>query len=458
MAAAAPHTGHGPALGDLIENPEEQQGDEDPADPTGTFGSAAHREPLFVVEDLERIEEGTALVPFLKAVPKGRTNEHLGYLCNRILKVLKTHGLIPEAAPPTFGALNASGQRTFWKVIGEQRKVDTPLIWAEIVEAAINRLPTAVEAASADTGSVVVNRYALLLHLFIDARAHPTWVRFHTKVPAAVRSQVLTEGVSQTRGAVLEELMAWARVVAAEVTNLLKVDHPQLSTIHPELGVFNTTLELDEMITATKSKFDILFYRLHKSGRQESGEILDATALTFCKTGRTLNTALFYQWVLWKDENLSFLSNALPPGVGLESGFACPWIDATPRPAGSSAVPAGPGQPGVTSARAAKELAAEKAAAVHTEKVPGAISAAIDSASKRAMLSPDSKERKKKREEAATNASEAQAAFLQQSTRIADKAQQINELRATIFHVSFNALPEEFKKSLLDRLEVLLVG
>ncbi|KAJ1421538.1 hypothetical protein B484DRAFT_399438 [Ochromonadaceae sp. CCMP2298] len=180
-------------------------------------------------KDLERIEEGTALVPFLKAVPKGRTNEHLGYLCNRILKVLKTHCLIPEAAPPTFEALNANGQRTFWKVIGEQRKVDTLLIWAEIVEAAINRLPTTVE------------------------------VRFNNKVPAAVRSQVLTEGVGQTRGAVLEELMEWTRVVAAEVTNLLKVDHPQLSTIHPELGVFNITLELDEMITTTKAKYLFLF-------------------------------------------------------------------------------------------------------------------------------------------------------------------------------------------------------
>jgi hypothetical protein len=44
------------------------------------------------------------------------------------------------------------------------------------------------------------------------------------------------------------------------------------------------------MITSAKSKFDVLFYQLDKSGRQESGEILDATALHYCKAGRTLNT------------------------------------------------------------------------------------------------------------------------------------------------------------------------
>jgi hypothetical protein len=69
--------------------------------------------------------------------------------------------------------------------------------------------------------SILYDRYALLLHTFIDARATQTWVRFHTKVPAADRPDVLTEGVGLSRGAVLEELMEWTRVVAAEVFNLL---------------------------------------------------------------------------------------------------------------------------------------------------------------------------------------------------------------------------------------------
>ncbi|KAJ1424036.1 hypothetical protein B484DRAFT_398467 [Ochromonadaceae sp. CCMP2298] len=397
---------------------------------------------LFDVDELERIEEGTDLVVFLKAVPTGRTNAHRGWVLNRVLKVLKNHELIPEAAPPTFGALNANGERTFWKVLSEQRKEDVPVLWREPVEVAINRKEPALEAASGDTGSVVVN----------------SWVRFHTKVPAADRTDVLTGGVSLSRGVVLEELMEWTRVVAAEVSNLLKVEHPQLSNIHPELGVFNTTLELDEMITSSKSKFDVIFYQLDKSGRQESGEILDATALHFCKAGRTLNTVLFYQWLLWKDENLTFLSNALPTGVGMASGFSCPWVTAVPPPAGGAAAARGPGQAAVPSARASKEAAAEKTAAAHTQAVVGAITAVMESGSKRAMMSPDSKERKKQRELATINAAEAQAAFLQQSMRIADKAQQISELRATIFHVSFNGMPEEFKQRLMDRLEALLLG
>jgi hypothetical protein len=52
----------------------------------------------------------------------------------------------------------------------------------------------------------------------VDARAHPTWVRFHTKVAGPERGQLLTEGVRMTRGAVLEELLEWTRVVEGEVS------------------------------------------------------------------------------------------------------------------------------------------------------------------------------------------------------------------------------------------------
>ncbi|KAJ1427022.1 hypothetical protein B484DRAFT_431633 [Ochromonadaceae sp. CCMP2298] len=125
-----------------------------------TFDAEDHTSPecLFDVAELGRIEEGTDLEVFLKAVPTGRTNEHRGYLCNRVLKVLKTHSLIPIAAPSSFGALNASGQREFWKQIREQRKQDTSLVWAEICEAAINRTPPPVEPAAAESGSVVTDR------------------------------------------------------------------------------------------------------------------------------------------------------------------------------------------------------------------------------------------------------------------------------------------------------------
>jgi hypothetical protein len=142
----------------------------------------------------------------------------------------------------------------------------------------------------------------------------------------------------------------------------------------------------------------------------------------------------------------------------MTSGFSCPWVTNAPPPTGGAAPVRGAGQAAVQSARANKEAAAERVATAHTQAVVGAINAVYESGSKRAIISPDSKERKKRRELATTNAAEAQASFLQQSTRIADKTQQINELRATIFHVSFNGMPAEFKQRLMDRLEVLLLG
>ncbi|KAJ1406341.1 hypothetical protein B484DRAFT_404158, partial [Ochromonadaceae sp. CCMP2298] len=213
---------------------------------------------LFDIDELEGIDEGTDLETFLKEVPPGRTNAHRGYKCNRLLKVLKAHDLIPVAAPASFGGLNASGQREFWKEVREIRRQDSPLVFKEVCDAAINRKEPAVEATVADSGNVAVSRFALLCHTMVDARAHPTWVKFHTKVAGPEREPLLMEG-----------LLEWTRFVAGEVTNLLKRNHPQVTSIHSNLGSFPTTLELDATVTEAKSKFDTLFYKLDKSGRQE---------------------------------------------------------------------------------------------------------------------------------------------------------------------------------------------
>lgn len=44
--------------------------------------------------------------------------------------------------------------------------------------------------------------------------------------------------------------------------------------------------------------------------------------MTFCRYGqRTLNAPNFYQYLLWRGQDLLFLSNRLPTGVGIECGF-----------------------------------------------------------------------------------------------------------------------------------------
>jgi hypothetical protein len=116
---------------------------------------------LFDIEALESIDEGTDLVDFLKAIEIGRTAAHRGYVLNRVLVVLKTHGLIPVAAPPTFGALSKSGEREFFKMIAELRRKDSPLVVKDICAAAVNRKDPAVEPATGEKGSVVSNRLAL---------------------------------------------------------------------------------------------------------------------------------------------------------------------------------------------------------------------------------------------------------------------------------------------------------
>jgi hypothetical protein len=113
-------------------------GNNDPDDqhPMALAGTATC---LFDIEELEGIEEGTDVETFPKAVPPGRTNAHRGYVCNRLPKVLKAHDLIPVAAPASFGGLNASGQREFWRQVRELRRQDSPLVFKEVCDAAINR-------------------------------------------------------------------------------------------------------------------------------------------------------------------------------------------------------------------------------------------------------------------------------------------------------------------------------
>jgi hypothetical protein len=131
---------------------------------------------------------------------------------------------------------------------------------------------------------------------------------------------------------------------------------------------------------------------------------------------------------------------------------------ALPR-AGAAAAPLpGAGLAAVLSARANKETAAERAATAHTQAVVGALTAAVVSAQKHPMMSPESKDRKRKKEESATVATDAQALWMTQSDLLAQKAQQIAELRTTVGSSAFGNLPVAFQQKMIEKLELLLLG
>ena len=58
---------------------------------------------------------------------------------------------------------------------------------------------------------------------------------------------------------------------------------PALVHIHPDKGGFTDAEQFGSLMTEKRNVFDVLKSNLSNSGTQESGEILDGTALEFCK-------------------------------------------------------------------------------------------------------------------------------------------------------------------------------
>jgi hypothetical protein len=72
--------------------------------------------------------------------------------------------------------------------------------------------------------------------------------------------------------------------------------------------------------------WEVLKANLTQSGTQESGVIIDSTAYEFCKFGqRTCKLNQFYMWLLWKDQDLLFLSNSLAEGTAADSNASTPY-------------------------------------------------------------------------------------------------------------------------------------
>jgi hypothetical protein len=128
--------------------------------------------------------------------------------------------------------------------------------------------------------------------------------------------------------------------VAPNVMNCFGARWPALVHIHPDKGGFTDAEQFGSLMTETRNVFDVLKSNLSKSGTQESGEILDGTALEFCKYNqRTAKLNHFYLWLCWKDQDLNFLSNSLLEGVATNGDTAVePYVRSTVSSASGSSV------------------------------------------------------------------------------------------------------------------------
>jgi hypothetical protein len=138
--------------------------------------------------------------------------------------------------------------------------------------------------------------------------------------------------------------------------------------IHPEKGGSIDADQFGSLMTEMRNVFDVLKSNLSKSGTQESGEILDGTALEFCKyKQRTAKLNHFYVWLCWKNQDLNFLYNSLQDGVATGG-------DAAPEPYTRSNVSSVSGSSVTVKASAAERKVAKGA---HFEKVAATIGSVI---------------------------------------------------------------------------------
>ena len=187
-----------------------------------------------------------------------------------------------------------------------------------------------------------------------------------SKIPSDGKNHILTDGMKAHRLAQITELMRiCVEDVAPNVSNCFGDRWPALANIRAEKGTFADVDQFSALLTEMKNTFDILKANLSMSGTQESGEILDGTALHFCKYGqRTAKLNHFYLWLCWKDQDLNFLSNNLLEGVATGGGVAAEPYTRTVSSTSSvgSAV-----KSSYSERKAAKGLQMEKVAATISE-------------------------------------------------------------------------------------------
>jgi hypothetical protein len=144
----------------------------------------------------------------------------------------------------------------------------------------------APSAATTDTPpeGITVNRWALLSEFYVNPASRDALETYFTKIPPEGKNQLLTDGMKHHRMSQVAGLIKLCmEEVAPNVRNCFCARWPVLMHIHPEKGGFTDAEQFGSLMTEMRNVFDGLKSNLSKSGKQESGEILDGTALEFCK-------------------------------------------------------------------------------------------------------------------------------------------------------------------------------
>ena len=270
---------------------------------------------------IKGVVNGDGFFACLQAIPPGRNAKSQGYTYNRFIKVLSASGNLPvEFTDLNYGSMKVAPKNLLHDII-KSLKLEThgKKLFDDLKNCLLISYDASPISAAVDVPSegVMVNRWALLSEFYIHPISREALENYFTKIPQQGKNLLLTDGMKGYR---LSQLAALLKIcteeVAPNVRNCFGGRWPALIHIHPEKGSFIDIEQFASLMTEMRNVFDILKANLSKSGTQESGEILDGTALEFCKYHqRTAKLNHFYLWLCWKDQDLNFLSNNLVEGV-----------------------------------------------------------------------------------------------------------------------------------------------
>lgn len=245
-------------------------------------------------ERLNALRNGSDLGMYLKNIPPGRCQYNQAWVMGRVLKVLmQYHPDYFEQHPAdfnevsTFSKLNQRAQTLVYVLITSLAKDDesfVPILKAIQNKSGPSNVPVAA-ICDANSGSVTMNRAALVAHMMVHPEAQKDIIEYHNKFAKSERHVILTQGVTERGNVLATVLLQWCEKIKPLVINPFTTAYPVLKIINPALGVFKDVLQLRQVMNDLKSNYTSLKTRLETSGRNENGEILDSTALQFCRDG-----------------------------------------------------------------------------------------------------------------------------------------------------------------------------
>ena len=262
---------------------------------TATSNSEAASDRILAIK---AVTTGDEFFDCLQSIPPGRSANSQGYTYNRFIKVMNAEGnLPPEYGTLSYGAMKVAQKKVVHAAIRNLNiEVHGAKLFDCLKEAILSSYVTASVIPEALEG-VMVNRWALMSEFYVHPLSREALEGYCSKIPSDGKNHLLTDGMKAHRLNQMTELMRLCvEDIAPNVSNCFGERWPALSSIHPEKGTFNDVDQFAALLTEMKNTFDILKANLSMSGTQESGEILDGTALHFCKYGqRTAKLSHFYQ-------------------------------------------------------------------------------------------------------------------------------------------------------------------